>query len=103
MTIALLIVAGLAMAIDFEAVFDGFHRLFFAEGTWTFGDDETLRRLYPDEFWGIAGGLLAGLALAQAVGPAGLDSREASGPGGSRCRRSGPGSQSGPVDPPADQ
>jgi integral membrane protein (TIGR01906 family) len=66
-TIGLLAVAGLAMAIDFESIFDGFHRLFFAEGTWTFGNEETLRRLYPDAFWGIAGGLLAGLALAQAV------------------------------------
>lgn len=66
-TIGLLAVAGLAMAIDFESIFDGFHRLFFAEGTWTFGNEETLRRLYPDAFWGIAGGLLAGVALAQAV------------------------------------
>jgi integral membrane protein (TIGR01906 family) len=67
-TVVALAVAGLAMAIDFEAVFDGFHRLLFEEGTWTFSDDETLRRLYPDAFWGIAAGLFAGLAVAQAAG-----------------------------------
>jgi integral membrane protein (TIGR01906 family) len=66
-TAILLVLAGLAMAIDFEAIFDGFHRLFFEQGTWTFSDDETLRRLYPDAFWGIAAGLFAGLATAQAV------------------------------------
>ncbi len=101
-TIALLVVAGVAMAIDFEAIFDGFHRLFFAEGTWTFGDEETLRRLYPDEFWGIAGGLLAGLALAQAVGLKVWTSRSAA-PGDHGSDESGPGFQPGSADPPADQ
>lgn len=96
-TIGLLVVAGLAMAIDFESVFEGFHRLFFADGTWTFGDDETLRRLYPDEFWGIAGGLLAGVALAQAV-LLGLWIHRTEGPGAA-----GGVPQAGPDDLPADQ
>lgn len=66
-TVVALALVGLAMAVDFESMFDGFHRLFFADGTWTFSDDETLRRLYPDAFWGIAAGLFAGLAVAQAA------------------------------------
>jgi integral membrane protein (TIGR01906 family) len=66
-TIVVLALVALAMAVDFEAIFDGFHRIFFADGTWTFSDEETLRRLYPDAFWGIASGLFAGLAIAQAV------------------------------------
>jgi len=91
-TIGLLAVAGLAMAIDFETIFDQFHRLFFADGTWTFGNDETLRRLYPDAFWGIAGGLLAGVAVAQAVALRVWVSRRASG---------GPGPQSASGEPAA--
>jgi integral membrane protein (TIGR01906 family) len=67
LTIGAMLVIGVAMLVNFEAIFDGFHEIFFEPGTWTFGDDETLRRLYPDEFWGIAAGLLAVLALAQAL------------------------------------
>jgi integral membrane protein (TIGR01906 family) len=66
-TIGAMAVTGIAMLVNFEAIFDGFHEIFFEPGTWTFGDDETLRRLYPDAFWGIASGLLAVLALAQAL------------------------------------
>lgn len=66
-TIASMALIGLAMLVAFEPVFDGFHEIFFEPGTWSFGDEETLRRLYPDAFWGIASGLLAAIALGQAV------------------------------------
>ncbi len=66
-TICAMAVIGIAMLVAFEPVFDGFHEIFFEPGTWQFGDEETLRRLYPDAFWGIASGLLAALALGQAV------------------------------------
>lgn len=66
-TIGAMVVIGIAMLINFDAIFEGFHEIFFEPGTWTFGDEETLRRLYPDAFWGIAAGLLASLALAQAL------------------------------------
>lgn len=66
-TIGVMVLIGVAMLVNFDAIFDGFHEIFFAPGTWTFGDEETLRRLYPDAFWGIASGLLATLALGQAV------------------------------------
>ena len=67
LAIGFIVAVGLAMLVAFEPVFDGFHEIFFEPGTWQFGDDETLRRLYPDAFWGIASALLAGLALAQAA------------------------------------
>jgi integral membrane protein (TIGR01906 family) len=67
LTIAAMALVGVAMLVAFESVFDGFHEIFFEPGTWQFGDEETLRRLYPDAFWGIASGLLAVLALAQAL------------------------------------
>ena len=50
-TVGTMLVIGVAMLVSFEAIFDGFHEIFFEPGTWTFGDDETLRRLYPDAFW----------------------------------------------------
>jgi integral membrane protein (TIGR01906 family) len=78
-TIGAMALTGLAMLVNFEAIFDGFHEIFFAPGTWTFSDEETLRRLYPDAFWGIASGLLAALALAQALF-LWLRTRAASGP-----------------------
>lgn len=67
LTIALMALIGVAMLINFDFIFTGFHEIFFESGTWTFSDDETLMRLYPEVFWGIASGLLATLALAQAV------------------------------------
>jgi integral membrane protein (TIGR01906 family) len=67
LTIALMGLIGVAMLINFDFIFDGFHEVFFESGTWTFSQDETLMRLYPEVFWGIASGLLATLALAQAL------------------------------------
>jgi integral membrane protein (TIGR01906 family) len=66
-TIGAMLLIGVAMLVNFDAIFDGFHEVFFEPGTWTFGNEETLRRLYPDAFWGIASGLLAALAFAQAI------------------------------------
>lgn len=58
---------GVVMAIGFEFFFDGFHAIFFEGDSWRFKDFFTLRRIYPDEFWGIAAGFFALLALAQAL------------------------------------
>lgn len=69
---ALLTVAGMAllgvfMAVAFDTFFDAFHGLLFEDGTWRFDDSATLRRLYPDAFWGVAGATVAVLVLAQAA------------------------------------
>ena len=58
---------GLVMLVAFEPVFDAFHAIFFASGTWRFSEDEALRMLYPDAFWGIAGAVMVALILAQAA------------------------------------
>lgn len=59
-----LIGAAAALAIlNWQAFFEEFHRLFFAEGTWTFTEDSTLIRLYPEQFWIDAGIGVAALVL----------------------------------------
>ncbi|MGK2932520.1 MAG: DUF1461 domain-containing protein [Solirubrobacterales bacterium] len=66
-TLGLMIVIAVIMAIAFEFFFDGLHTIFFEGDSWQFDDYFTLRRIYPDEFWAIAGGFLALLALAQSL------------------------------------
>lgn len=67
LTVASMALLGALMAIAFETFFDAFHGIFFADGTWQFKDRFTLRQLYPDAFWGIAGGTVAALVLLQAI------------------------------------
>lgn len=59
--------AGLAMLLDFGAVFESFHDLFFSPGSWAFAADRTLIRLYPNAFWTAGAAAVAGLALAQTL------------------------------------
>jgi integral membrane protein (TIGR01906 family) len=40
-----------AAAVDFDAVFTGFHRLFFVGDTWRFLYTDTLIQLFPIVFW----------------------------------------------------
>ncbi|MBP7031749.1 MAG: TIGR01906 family membrane protein [Chloroflexi bacterium] len=54
-------------ALSFELLFDRFHRLFFAEGSWLFFQNDTLIRLFPMVFWRDAF-LLVGLAVLLAAG-----------------------------------
>lgn len=37
--------------ISWDFFFDGFHALFFEDGTWQFYRSDTLIRLYPPQFW----------------------------------------------------
>lgn len=41
----------LLIAISFDAVFVGFHRIFFDGDTWLFLYSDTLIRLFPERFW----------------------------------------------------
>ncbi|MFC9443425.1 MULTISPECIES: TIGR01906 family membrane protein [Brevibacterium] len=49
--------AGLAVValLGWESFFRGFHRVFFADGTWEFYADDSLIRLFPPQFWVDAG------------------------------------------------
>jgi hypothetical protein len=78
------IVLGAFFAISFETAFAAFHALFFAAGTWQFGPDSNLLRLFPDPFW-FEVSLLAGASIvlsaliAALFGRGDLRSGEASG------------------------
>jgi integral membrane protein (TIGR01906 family) len=51
---------GLLLALaDFDVAFALFHRMFFAEGTWTFSADSLIIQLFPLGFWASAGVALA--------------------------------------------
>ncbi len=39
------------IAINFDALFVQFHKIFFADGTWTFLWSDSLIRLFPIQFW----------------------------------------------------
>lgn len=53
---------GIFFAVAFEAAFTAFHALFFPAGTWQFGPDSNLIRLFPEPFW-FETSLLAGLSI----------------------------------------
>jgi integral membrane protein (TIGR01906 family) len=53
--------------IGWESFFTRFHELLFPAGTWTFGYDEALIRLFPEKFWFDVGVLLGLGTLAEAL------------------------------------
>ncbi|WP_313814880.1 TIGR01906 family membrane protein [Glutamicibacter sp.] len=61
---ALLMVAALT---GWERFFSGFHALFFSEGSWTFSVQDTLIRLYPEQFWMDSAMAIAGMVLLTVV------------------------------------
>jgi integral membrane protein (TIGR01906 family) len=50
-TIGLIFVILAAVLINFDALFTGFHLLFFTGDTWLFYMDDTLIRLFPEKLW----------------------------------------------------
>jgi integral membrane protein (TIGR01906 family) len=75
---------GIFFAIAFDTAFAAFHALFFQEGTWQFGPDSNLIRLFPEPFW-FETSLLAGAAIVLSAGLAAWlarrDLRSAAAPG----------------------
>jgi integral membrane protein (TIGR01906 family) len=53
---------GIFFAVAFEAAFTAFHAIFFQAGTWQFGPDSNLIRLFPEPFW-FETSLLAGISI----------------------------------------
>lgn len=41
----------LGTLLDFDALFTGFHRIFFTGSTWLFYTSDTLIRLFPEKLW----------------------------------------------------
>lgn len=64
---AVALVLGLFFAVAFETAFASFHALFFRQGTWQFGPDSNLIRLFPEPFW-FETSLLAGLSIILGAG-----------------------------------
>ncbi|MCX6053971.1 MAG: TIGR01906 family membrane protein [Chloroflexi bacterium] len=60
-----LILAG--VMINFDALFTGFHRIFFTGDTWLFFVDDTLIRLFPEKLWSDAFTFMGVFTLASAV------------------------------------
>ncbi|MBG0738300.1 TIGR01906 family membrane protein [Paeniglutamicibacter antarcticus] len=60
----LVLVIGLAVLafMGWETFFTDFHRIFFKNGTWTFYLDDSLIRLFPEQFW-TDSGLLIGVVV----------------------------------------
>ena len=67
LTVALGAAAGVLVLTNADSFLTGFHELFFEGSTWRFGEDDTLRRLYPDRFWRDTSVLLAVGAAVQAL------------------------------------
>ena len=59
---AVALVLGIFFAVAFDTAFASFHALFFRQGTWQFGPDSNLIRLFPEPFW-FETSLLAGLSI----------------------------------------
>jgi uncharacterized membrane protein len=57
------VMAALVFALAFDVAFAAFHSLFFAAGTWQFGADSNLLRLFPQPFW-FELSLVAGIVIA---------------------------------------
>ncbi len=63
-------------AVSFDTAFAAFHALFFKSGTWQFGPDSNLIRLFPEPFW-FEVSLLAGASIVLgALGAAWLARRD---------------------------
>ena len=56
------VVLGALFALAFDLAFGAFHALFFAAGTWQFGPESNLIRLFPEPFW-FRTSLYAGLTI----------------------------------------
>jgi integral membrane protein (TIGR01906 family) len=68
--VATLVIGGVALvaiALDFDDVLLGFHRLLFEGDTWHFADTDTLIRVYPERFWNWTGIAIGVLVVPQAL------------------------------------
>ncbi|GGC92795.1 hypothetical protein GCM10011512_19840 [Tersicoccus solisilvae] len=62
-TLAVVIALGVFALIDWSLFFTTFHRVFFAQGNWTFYENDALIRLFPAQFWVDSGIVIGGLVV----------------------------------------
>lgn len=66
-TLVVILALGTLGVLGWQQFFTEFHRIFFANGTWTFALEDTLIRLFPGQFWMDAGIAIAGLVFVAAL------------------------------------
>lgn len=66
-TLVTILGLGSLAVLGWQQFFTEFHRVFFADGSWTFSLDDTLIRLFPGQFWIDAGIVIAALVLLTAI------------------------------------
>jgi integral membrane protein (TIGR01906 family) len=66
-TLVIILGLGTLAALGWQQFFTEFHRIFFANGTWTFALEDTLIRLFPGQFWVDAGIVIGALVLIASV------------------------------------
>ena len=64
LTLALIVALAVTAVLAWEFFFTAVHGLFFADGTWTFRVDDTLIRLFPEQFWTDSAATVGFLVLA---------------------------------------
>ncbi|WP_243399667.1 TIGR01906 family membrane protein [Arthrobacter glacialis] len=62
-TLALIVGLGIFAVTGWEKFFTEFHKIFFADGTWTFYTNDTLIRLFPSQFWTDSGIFIGAFVL----------------------------------------
>ena len=63
LTLVIILGLGALAVVGWQQFFTEFHRIFFANGSWTFALEDTLIRLFPGQFWIDAGMVIAALVL----------------------------------------
>jgi integral membrane protein (TIGR01906 family) len=66
-TLGLAAFVGVVMLLNPVWFLTGFHTIFFEGSSWRFGDDDTLRRLFPDRFWSDTAAIIGTAATVQAA------------------------------------
>lgn len=67
LTLVGIVVLTVLAVIGWQTFFTQVHALFFADGTWTFRVDDTLIRLFPEQFWTDSAVTIAVLVLAATI------------------------------------
>jgi integral membrane protein (TIGR01906 family) len=87
LTILGLAALGVGALTGWEAFFAWVHSLFFRNGTWTFYTDDTLIRLYPEQFWMDAAALIGVVIVVACLAALVLSRGRRTGGGSVRSRR----------------